>query len=54
MPKKGKNQGVLCLKMAERLGFEPRVRFTVHSISNAAHSATLTSLRLYFKYVFIK
>ena len=32
--------------MAERLGFEPRVLFTVHSISNAAHSATLTSLRI--------
>ena len=44
--KKWLKQGILSTKMAERLGFEPRVRFTVHSISNAAHSATLTSLRL--------
>ncbi len=31
--------------LAERVGFEPTVRFPVHSISSAANSTTLAPLR---------
>ena len=31
--------------MAERVGFEPTVRKTVHQISSLAHSTTLTPFR---------
>jgi hypothetical protein len=32
-------------RMAEREGFEPSVRFTVHTLSRRAHSTALTPLR---------
>ena len=35
-------------QMAERVGFEPTVRFPVHCISSAAHSTTLPPLREVF------
>ena len=36
-------------KLAERVGFEPTVRKTVHLISSQAHSTTLAPLRSYIR-----
>ena len=41
--KKAPSRGLLLL-LAERVGFEPTVRETVHLISNQAHSTTLAPL----------
>lgn len=41
------NAPFVCVLMAEREGFEPSVRFGVHTISNRALSASQTSLHWY-------